>query len=160
MPYGTDTIRRRQEMYESLDDDDALIDYDQVTELAMNGIKNRKQIAHLLDIDPDIVEQNKEQVDLAIERGHAQLVMNVIAQMRVNAAKGDFQAQKYLLQNLDETWTDKREVVNHNTIDPNSLPSLTDLFRAGVEAGKQSAIESKSDEKEVNPAVDGEFEEC
>jgi len=136
-------------MDESGDDSPEAIDYDVVTMLAKCGLKNPVMIAHKMNLPVEwFTDVHKEKVDLAIERGLADLVLETTGQIRKNAQQGDFNAQKYVLQNVDPTWTDKREVVNKNEVDITTLPLMYDLFRKGLELQK---------EKEVN-VIEGESE--
>lgn len=144
-------------MYDQLEgNDDDLIDFDQVTEYAMSGVKNPKMIAHLMGVPVELFDDEKERVELAIERGLANLVMATVGQLRLSAAKGDFQAQKYLLQNIDDSWADKREVKNTSEFDPLALPGLMGIYKIGIEEGKKL-----KHEKSINGSYKDEgFEEC
>ena len=142
--------------YSDLDDDefdDDTINYDEVSAYAKAGLKNPRMIAHAMGLPVDwFLEIHKEAVDLAIERGLAHLALETTAQIRTSAREGDFQAQKYILQNIDDTWTDKREVINKNEIDIKGLPSLNELFSAGLTASNKEKLIGKE-------PIDGEFTE-
>ena len=140
--------------YESLDEDDeSLIDYQLVSDLAKGGLKNPRMIAHAMGLPVEWFEETyKEEVELAIERGLAQLAIETTNLIRRSAANGDFQAQKYILQNIDPEWTDRREVVEKKEFAVEDLPLLTELFNRGLP-------QPQPEEKEVNPPIDGEFKE-
>lgn len=137
--------------YESLEDDDeSLIDYGMVSDLAKAGLKNPRMIAHTMNLPVEWFEETyKEEVDLAIERGLALLALETTDQIRRSASNGDFQAQKYILQNIDNTWSDRKEVVEKKEFSVAELPLLTELFNEGL---------PKLEEKEIN-SIDGEFKE-
>ncbi|MCP4443090.1 MAG: hypothetical protein GY810_29640 [Aureispira sp.] len=133
------------------DDDVEPIDYTVVSALAKDGLKNPRMIAHAMGLPVDwFTDTYKTKVELAIERGLSTLVMETTDQIRANAAAGDFQSQKYILQNIDETWTDKREVVNKNEFDIAALPNLRELFNQGIADARE--------EKVVN-SIDGEIDD-
>jgi len=143
-----------RDAYNHLDDTDEdveAIDYRTVSSLAREGLKNPRLIAHAMDLPMHwFTDVYKEKVDLAIERGLSELVFETTGQIRQNARDGDFQAQKYILQNIDETWTDKKEIINRNEIDIKGLPPLHQLFAIGNEPTKEKdekVIEGEYDEK-------------
>ena len=136
------------------DDDESLIDYDAVSTYAKAGLKNPRMIAHAMGLPVEWFEETyKEEVELAIERGLAQLALETTDQIRRSAANGDFQAQKYIIQNIDDTWSDRKEVVEKKEFDFGELPALTELFKAGLPAPEETQ------EKEVNPPIEGEYQE-
>ena len=137
--------------YADLDnDDESLIDYDAVSQHAKAGLKNPRMIAHVMGFPVEWAEETyKEEIDLAIERGLALLALETTDQIRRSASQGDFQAQKYILQNIDQTWTDRREVVEKKEFAVEDLPLLTELFKQGLPAPQ---------EKDITP-IEGEFEE-
>ena len=142
--------------YSDLDEDEfdeEVIDYDTISEYAKAGLKNPRMIAHAMGLPVDwFTDVHKEAVDLAIERGLAYLALETTGQIRQSAKDGDFQAQKYILQNIDETYTDKREVVNRNEIDIKGLPSLNQLFSEGLTLVQKEKLISKD-------PIDGEYTE-
>ena len=152
-----DITKKLDEAIDQNDED--LINFDEVSELAQSGMKNPRHIALLMGVDFEIFEAEKDRVQMAIDRGLARLNLEQVTNLRAAAQSGDFQAQKYLLQNIDDDWRDKKDVTNHNEVDPSALPSLVDLFKIGVEQGR--AIEHDRQEKEVGgKTLDGDFEEC
>jgi len=143
------------DVLDEIGEDDEPIDYDVVSHYARNGAKTPKVIAHLMDLPVEwFTDVYKEKVELAMERGLAQLSFEVIGQMRQGAIDGDFQAQKYILQNVDEAWSDKREVINKNEIDIASLPNLRELFAKGISSVRKEVKE----EKEIN-SIEGELDD-
>jgi len=145
-------------VYDRLNDDDddvEPIDYTIVSHYAKEGLKNPRMIAHAMGLPVDwFTNIYKDKINLAIERGLAELAFETTGQVRENAREGDFQAQKYILQNIDPTWTDKKEVVNTNEIDIKSLPSLRELFQTGLDDMRDKLLE----EKAVN-SIEGEANE-
>ena len=141
--------------YHALDEDDGdVIDYDQVTELAKAGLKNPRMIAHTLGLPVKwFTDTYKEKVDLAIERGLAYLILDTTAQVKKSAKQGDFAAQKYILQNMDDTWSDRKEIKNTTEIDIKGLPTLTDLFQKGLEDIPKIISDNSND------SIEGEFTE-
>ena len=133
------------------DEESELINYEEITKYAMEGLKNPVMIAHAMGHPVKwFIDSYKEQVDLAIERGLALLALETTRQIKENARSGDFQAQKYILQNIDDSWSDRKEIVNRNEIDIKGLPSLREMFNAGIEHKRP---ETKPIEKEINPRV-------
>ena len=59
------------------------------------------------------------------------MALEQIESIRQNASDGDFQAQKYMLQNVDDTYSDRKETVNKYEFDVTSLPKLDEIFHDG-----------------------------
>lgn len=111
--------------------DDELVDFKLVQKYAKAGLKDPKMIALKMGVPFSVFEMCMDDIEMSIKLGHADLAIESIAQIRGNAEQGDFQAQKYILQNVDETYSDRRETTtNHNhTLD---MPALGELFAKGI----------------------------
>lgn len=131
------------------DDFDELVDFDQVKKWARAGLKDPELIAIKMGVPFSVFEMCMDDVRLAIREAMADLSIESVRQIRENAASGDFQAQKYILQNVDESWSDRKETVTKHEVDISKLPSLEDMFRKGIEA-----LEHRNEK-----TIDGEFRE-
>ena len=128
--------------------DDELVDFDLVTKYAQAGLKDPQLIALKMGVPYSIFEMCIEQVEMAIKKGHADLALEQVSAIRQNAMDGDFQAQKYLLQNIDDTYSDRKETVNKYEFDATTLPKLDEIFHKGLENLPEKIIEGEHKEIE------------
>lgn len=128
--------------------DDELVDFDLVTQYAKAGLKDPELIALKMGVPYSIFEMCLDDVELAIKRGHADLALEQVTAIRQNAMDGDFQAQKYILQNVDDSYSDRKETVNKYEFDASTLPKLDDMFHKGLENLPEKIIEGEHKEIE------------
>lgn len=110
-----------------MDNLDDPIDYEEVSQYAKAGVKNPRVIANVMGFPVEwALDTYSEEVEAAIDRGLAMLSMEMTQLVRTSAERGDFAAQKYLLQNIDEEWTDKTTI--DKNVNVKAMPSLQDLL--------------------------------
>ena len=124
--------------------DDELVNLDLVTKYAQAGLKDPELIALKMGIPYSVFEMCIDEVEKAIKMGHADLALEQITAIRQNAVNGDFQAQKYILQNVDDSYSDRKETVNKYEFDASALPALDEMFKKGLESiPKEKLIEGE-----------------
>lgn len=125
-------------------DEDELVDFDLVQKYAKLGLKDPEIIALKMGVPYSVFEMCMDDIEKAMKLGHVDLVLDSISQIKDNAEQGDFQAQKYILQNLDDSYSDRKETTtNHNhKVD---MPPLGELFADGIK--QLEAKQAKDKEK-------------
>ena len=129
-------------------DEDELVDFDLVRRYAERGLKDPEMIALKMGVPYSVFEMCIDEVNKAIKMGHVDLALDSIDQIKQNAQQGDFQAQKYILQNVDDSYSDRKETnSNHNyQLD---MPAIGELFAQGIRQleehkAKEKLIEGES----------------